>query len=66
MPDKAPDGWRSESAREFEAQPAATETIAVCLRFKLAKIISEPLPEKMTGLLNELQRRRSPWEPWRR
>ncbi|GEM_PF-4590801 len=59
MPGKAPDGWRSRSARELDAQFAmALQRIGERLA-KDASIPEAPLPERMTALLDELRRRRA-------
>ncbi|MBG0800454.1 hypothetical protein IYW40_02925 [Methylocystis sp. H4A] len=59
MPDdETPDDWRSAVAREAERQSAAAfEKIGKRLRAERAKIDEEPLPDKMSALLTELQRR---------
>ena len=55
MPDKA---RRTVIPREAEARfTVASKSIGEHLRVKLAGVVGEPLPQKMTALLAELQRR---------
>ena len=57
MPGKAPDGSRSRSARELDAQFAmALQRIGERLT-KDANVAEGPVPERMTALLDELRRR---------
>ena len=58
MPDKAPDGWRNVTARELDAKRDLAEMMAENMRVNLAKIIIEPLPEKITALLTKLLKTR--------
>jgi hypothetical protein len=61
MPDdKAPDDWRNAVAREEAKQRRAVAfVIGEHLRFKLGRVVDEPLPARMAVLLNELRRRQS-------
>ncbi len=56
MPDKAPDGWRKATARELATQPDPAEMMAEHIRFTLAQLLTEPLPERMMTLLINLER----------
>ena len=56
MSEKASDDGRDAVTREAEEQSAATlETIGKHLQFRLAGIVTQPLPEKMAVLLGELK-----------
>jgi hypothetical protein len=48
--------WRSAVSREFHPGSAATlDKIGTQLRFKLAKIIAEPLPVELQELVRDLE-----------
>jgi len=59
MPDKRLDRWRNAGASEAAQRSAVAKAIGKYLKFKFAGVASEPLPEKMAGLLDELKRRRA-------
>ena len=55
MPDKV---RQHVTPREAEARfTVASKSIGEHLRIKLAGVVGQPLPQKMTALLAELQRR---------
>jgi hypothetical protein len=59
MPDKRLDRWRNAGASEAAQRSAVAKAIGKHLKFKFAGVATEPLPEKMAGLLDELKRRRA-------
>lgn len=58
MPDKRLDRWRNAGASDAAQRSAVAKAIGNHLKFKFSRVASEPLPEKMAGLLEELKRRR--------
>jgi hypothetical protein len=58
MADTKPDEWRVAVARELDGEArAALEKIGQQLQFKLAKIVSEPLPPRLQYLVSELEQK---------
>lgn len=58
MAKQAPDRWRYAVARESEQRSAVAGAIGEYLQYQFAGIVIEPLPERMTALVDELRRRR--------
>lgn len=63
MPDKRLDRWRNAAGCEAGQQSAVAKAIGKHLKSKFAGVVSEPLPEKMADLLDELKQRRHAQKP---
>jgi len=55
MPDRGPSECRTVTT--LDMQRATAEAIGEQLRLMVDKVLAEPLPEKMTDLLAELERK---------
>ena len=56
MPDKAPNPWQNAASQVLNQRTTA-ETIGKHLRSSFDPVLTEPLPDAISNLLLELQRR---------